>query len=280
MAVPITNDYVDQKILANPKRPLVFGVSGPQGSGKSYLAKNLVEHVTRKHKLSAVSILVDDFYLTHADQLRVTADAKQLGNHVLCGRGLPGTHDMALAVQTMRLLLAGEETAIPRYDKSAFGGEGDRCPASDWPVVCKPDVIVVEGWLNGFKAIDEESFVAAYMANDPAGIVQRTAMVHFAELNRALALYSLLWDTFDYFVCLETVSLDEVYGWRLQQEEELRRERGAGLTPAQVTAFVDRYMPMYHMYYWRMCKEGSAPKDCNLRLKIDKHRDVVSVAEF
>lgn len=61
---------------------------------------------------------------------------------------------------------AGEETRkgseafvrVPRYDKSARGGRGDRAPEAEWSVVSKPpDVVLLEGWMLGFEVLPEES---------------------------------------------------------------------------------------------------------------------------
>jgi D-glycerate 3-kinase len=64
---------------------------------------------------------------------------------VLQFRGNPGTHDMDLALTTIRSLLgrgldstkAGDKqiTRIPRYDKTACHGRGDRLPEEAWPLV-------------------------------------------------------------------------------------------------------------------------------------------------
>lgn len=72
---------------------------------------------------------------------------------------------------------AGEETRkgseafvrVPRYDKSARGGRGDRAPEAEWSVVSKPpDVVLLEGWMLGFEALPEESplLAAAEQAED------------------------------------------------------------------------------------------------------------------
>lgn len=51
---------------------------------------------------------------------------------------------------------------VPRYDKSARGGKGDRAPEAEWSVVsAPPDIVLLEGWMLGFEALPDESPVLA-----------------------------------------------------------------------------------------------------------------------
>lgn len=279
-AITVASNYLHNEI-ENWKGPdaLIIGISGPQGSGKSYLTNQLLEHLKRtKPELNCVGLLLDDFYLTHLDQLQISEHARRVGNSLSEGRGLPGTHDLKLAVQTIKSLRNGQfPTDVPVYDKSAFDGAGDR--SDKW--ICverRVDVVVFEGWMNGFRAIDEDLFTAAYFSTGTDSIVHKTAMHHLLELNSALAEYERLWDMFDRFIYLQTDVEANVYKWRLQQEAGLIAQTGKGMTDNQVISFVDRYMPMYSLYYWRMCKKGAAPKNNNLRIEIDSERKVESVS--
>lgn len=278
-AITVASEYLDNEI-ASWKGPgaLVIGISGPQGSGKSYLTSKLLEHLQKtKPELNCIGLLLDDFYLTHLDQLKVTEHAQSVGNTLLQGRGLPGTHDLELAVKTIASLRDGNlPTAVPFYDKSAFDGEGDR--SSDWKKVeSRVDVLVFEGWMNGFRAIDEDLFSAAYFSAGSDSIVHKTAMHHLLELNSALQSYERLWDMFDKFIYLKTDVKANVYKWRLEQEAGLIAKTGKGMTEKQVISFVDRYMPMYVLYYWRMCEAGAASKGNNLCIGIDSERKVATV---
>lgn len=83
------------------------------------------------------------------------------GNKLLQVRGNAGTHDLQLGEDTLQALQgaasADAEVAVPRYDKSAYKGCGDRAPRSSWPRVQGPiDVILFEGWMLGFSPVAEE----------------------------------------------------------------------------------------------------------------------------
>lgn len=67
--------------------------------------------------------------------------------------------------------------------------------------------------------------------------------------------------------------LENVYRWRDEQEEVLRAQ-GRGMTPDEVRRFVDRYMPVYELYYEDMCRAAGARR---LGLTIDAARQVRAV---
>lgn len=63
---------------------------------------------------------------------------------------------MDLARRFFAALCAGEPTKVPQYDKSQFGGEGDRVPEDAWETVndARPvQVVIFEGWCVGFRSL-------------------------------------------------------------------------------------------------------------------------------
>lgn len=134
--------------------PLVVGVSAPQGCGKTTLVAEL-EALAPEAGLAAASVSIDDFYLTRAEQAATAAASG--GNPLLELRGNAGTHDLALGTRTLDALIhapPGATVPLPRYDKAAFGGLGDRAPEQGWPSAAAPvDVILLEGWMLGFAPV-------------------------------------------------------------------------------------------------------------------------------
>ena len=78
-------------------------------------------------------------------------------------RGNALTHDVELGRSTLEGLLklnegSASELKVPRYDKSAYKGKGDRADKADWPVIKAPlDVILFEGWMLGFTPVSDEA---------------------------------------------------------------------------------------------------------------------------
>lgn len=72
------------------------------------------------------------------DQQRLAEEHK--GNGLLELRGNAGSHDLQLGSDTLQALRSANKTGsspfgIPRYDKSANNGRGDRSHADTWPQV-------------------------------------------------------------------------------------------------------------------------------------------------
>eukprot|EP00981_Chlorochromonas_danica_P005917 scaffold1236_cov170-Ochromonas_danica.AAC.8 len=65
----------------------------------------------------------------------------------------------------------------------------------------------------------------------------------------------------DCWVVLAVQEVDSVYEWRLEAEQAMRRQRGAGMTDEQVQRFVDRYMPAYRCYLPSLYSRGPERKE-------------------
>lgn len=114
-----------------------------------------------------MTLSLDDIYLDHANQVAL-AQAHP-SNPLLQHRGQPSTHDLALGEEVFASLAAERPTAIPQYDKSAFEGQGDRVPKTQWNVVNeagqeKVKVVIFEGWCVGFRAWDDQTLRAKWEA--------------------------------------------------------------------------------------------------------------------
>jgi D-glycerate 3-kinase len=237
-------------------RPLVVGIQGPQGSGKSFLSSLVREHLASSTipGLRVAVVSVDDFYLPHADLKRVAEENPS--NPLLQGRGQPGTHDIELGTKVLHALrdinnqLSGQASCsvrIPFFDKSLHGGEGDRVPEGDWTAVCAPlDMIIFEGWFVGFCPCSSEELNDRY--NAPVrGLEGKFDLQTFCkatditEINAKLAEYQAWWSLLDAFVQLspQNEDLTNVYKWRLQQEHSMKAKNGGkGMSDEQVARYV------------------------------------------
>lgn len=185
---------------------MIVGVQGVQGAGKSTLCRTMCE---RNRGWGAISL--DDFYLPDAELRALYAESR---DPLWAGRGNPGTHDVAALLGTLRRFKAGESSTVPVYDKTRFGGRGDRVGSRTLP---PGDVLLVEGWCLGFQPDDGRD-----------------------NVNVALRAYDALYDLMDAMLVLRPTTLGVVYTWRRQSER--------CMTDAETTAFIDRYMPAYDRY--------------------------------
>lgn len=228
--------FVDRSIDHAARAPLFVGVSGPQGSGKSTLAAHAVRELTRLGR-SAAALSIDDFYLTHAEQLALAA--AHPGNRYLEHRGYPGTHDVALGARTLDALAARTrgELRVVTYDKGAFGGRGDRSDPSAFARVETPlDVVLLEGWMLGFEPVDADEI------DDP----------DLRTVNTALARYRAWTSRFGAFVHLDTHDLDAIVRWRVEAERERRAATSAGLSDDDARDYIERFLPAYRLFVPRL----------------------------
>ncbi len=219
---------------AAKQAPLVLGVNGAQGTGKSTLCvflKLLLEDVFG-HGCAILSI--DDFYLSREQR-------KELAEHkhpLLVTRGVPGTHDLALANATFKALLASEPVALPRFNKAA----DNPYPPEQWPLQEEPvDFVLFEGWCVAARAQPDAALampVNSLEADaDPEG--------HWRQyVNEQLKTgYRQLFNLLDYLVMLKAPSFDCVYEWRSLQEQQLAaRNQGDGIMDkSQLERFIQHY---------------------------------------
>ena len=189
---------------------------------------------------------------------------------------------MRLARDLFSALEQGREVKIPMYDKSAYNGQGDRVPSSNWetrnaPGQPKIRVVIFEGWCVGFRAIGLEAVEARREAASTT--LRKHRLEDLAFVDERLRDYNVMTDTFDAFIHIDAEETGYVYDWRLEQEAALRREKGSGMTDEMVRRFVDGYYPAYELYTDGV-REGVLKKKGpggQLRLVVGRDRRVKDV---
>uniref|UniRef100_A0ACD5H1B9 Uncharacterized protein n=1 Tax=Desertifilum tharense IPPAS B-1220 TaxID=1781255 RepID=A0ACD5H1B9_9CYAN len=144
LALQVVGDRTSQQ------RPLIQGILGSQGTGKSTLAA-ILQLILAELGYSSLSLSLDDLYKTYRDRQHLQQQDPRWR-----WREPPGTHDVELGIAVLDALRQGEtEVEVPRFDKSAYGGAGDRAqPQRVSPV----DIVLFEGWFVGVRAIDPAAF--------------------------------------------------------------------------------------------------------------------------
>jgi len=239
------------------ERPLVIGISGAQGSGKTTLVAALARALEGEG-IATAALSLDDLYLTRAERLDLAHSVHPL----FVTRGVPGTHDLALGLAVLDALARGEPVPLPRFDK----GADDRVPAEGWPLApAGTRVVLLEGWCLGARAQDPAALADPINTleadEDPAGVWRSYA-------NSALAgAYQDLWARVDFTVLLAAPGWEVVAAWREQQEAELR---ATGAARAMDAAAVQRFIQHYERLTRWILAEMPLRADLVVRLGPDR----------
>jgi D-glycerate 3-kinase len=251
------------------RRPLVLGLCGAQGSGKSTLSLALCERL-RARGLASVSLSLDDLYLAPEDRAILARTIHPL----LATRGVPGTHDVPLGEQVLDDLIGGRPTLLPRFDKA-----DDRPLGRDhWqPVSAAVDVVIFEGWCVGAHAQAASDLIA------PVNDLERErdrAGVWREYVNQALAgPYARLFSRVQRLVLLAAPGFEVVHRWRAEQEHALVRDlEAAGGTGAHCLS--DAQVAVFIQHFERLTRHtlSEMPARADLTLFIDERRSLIRAA--
>jgi D-glycerate 3-kinase len=216
----------------NLGRTLIQGILGGQGTGKTTLAavsRSILAHLG----YSSVAISIDDLYKTYAERQQL-----QQQDPRLIWRGPPGTHDVDLGIiilDQLRQRERQEPILVPRFDKSAFNGAGDRTePEKIAPV----DLVILEGWFVGTRPVEEAAFDSA-----PPPIITPEDKLFARDTNARLKEYLPLWERLDRLIVLYPVDYHLSKQWRKEAEQKMIASGKSGMSETEIDRFVE--------YFWR-----------------------------
>lgn len=257
-------------------QPLIAGVCGAQGSGKTTLALILGEWLERELGLSTACLSLDGLYLRKEERRELSRKVHPL----LATRGVPGTHDVARAQELLDALACTEHErtiALPVFDKAL----DDRAPLSRWPVVRAPvDVVLFEGWCVGARpqqpgALDEP-VNALEAERDRSGRWRR-------YVNERLRTdYASLFLRLDLLIMLRVPNFEKVLEWRSLQEQKLReRFRGRSRTAAKPPGMSDGEIAHFVQHYERLTRHmlETMPSYADVVIDIDENHRMTGITQ-
>jgi D-glycerate 3-kinase len=253
-------------LRSSADHPVVLGLCGAQGSGKSTRAAAVIERL-RASGVNAVALSLDDLYLPREQRLALTRI-----HPLLRTRGVPGTHDVRLGIELLDQFGARGRVAMPAFDKAL----DDRMPADQWSVAATPvDIVIFEGWCVGAHPQAEtdlrQPINALEREQDGDGRWRRWVN---AQLARD---YQALFARIDILALLAAPSFSVVAAWRREQEHDLRRrlERlGEPVSRSMTDAEIDEFVQHYQRLTEHILRE--APGRADLVFRLDDRRRLLA----
>lgn len=215
------------------QRPMVYGLLGGQGTGKTTLSR-ILQLILNTMGYSCVGFSIDDIYKTYEDRQKL----RQIDPRMIW-RGPPGTHDVNLGIEVLKQVRRGQyPITFPRFDKSLHGGQGDR---GNPEVIDEVDIVLFEGWFLGTRPLEQIDWMQA-----PPPIKTDADRQFANDMNVKLREYLPLWEKLDYLMILIPEDYRISQKWRMQAEQQMRADGKAGMTDEDVVGFVQYFWKALH----------------------------------
>lgn len=255
---------------AEADKPLIVGICGAQGCGKSTLAAAVRQRL-EGDGLKVAVLSLDDLYLSRQKRADIAARYHPL----FATRGVPMTHDAPLGERLLENLKAGRATLLPRFDKAS----DQPLPTDQWtPVTGRVDVVLFEGWCVGAVAQSYDDLIDPVndfeADHDPDGIWRR-------YVNQALmGSYARLFGYIDRLALLAAPDFEVVTRWRTEQEHDLK-QRLAKEGRASEHVMSDDEVATFVLAYERLTRHilKEMPARADLVITLDEHRHVTAIRE-
>ena len=265
---PLINKIITL-VNASQNKTIFIGLNGCQGSGKTTLGAYLVAQFKHNYHLNSVSCSLDDFYLSQQQRQQLATSVHPL----LKTRGVPGTHDTLLIKQTLQNF-ANRKTAwqLAKFDKAT----DNPLPKAQWQTIESPvDVVIFEGWCWGTTAQSQIELITPINTleknEDPHGVwrnfVNEQIKQHYQKLYQKMHLQ----------VMLKAPSFEQVFQWRLEQEQKLQQKHS--FPNDKNSALMDNNELAHFILHFQRLTEHTLktlPKQVDFLFELDKNRQIIT----
>ncbi len=272
----VVNDYylplahwLHNKVVSG--ETLVVGINGAQGTGKSVLSavlKIILEH-TWADRVAILSL--DDMYLTRHERQTLAQSVHPL----LQTRGVPGTHDVELAIdiiEQLKTLKTGQSMRLPRFDKAL----DDRKPSTEWEIFTgSTDLILFEGWCVGATPLETDNLDTPI--NDLEAAADRDGQWRRYINEQLQGPYRTLFAALNVLIMLQAPDFDCIRRWRIEQEVKLATSNPSDGTASAIMD--ERTIIRFIQHYERLTQHNlkEMPHRADVVLSLDSRHQVTDM---
>lgn len=252
--------------------PVVIGINGAQGAGKSTLSKILKSLLLHGFGKNVAILSIDDLYLSKEKRNKLARNISEL----LSVRGVPGTHDVSLGIKIISQMkngIVGKSLLLPVFDKA----QDDLLPESGWLTVKHPaDIILFEGWCVG--SIPQNKEELNFAINDLERNEDQKGIWRKYVNDQLSGPYRELFSFIDHLIMLQVPDMHSVYEWRKLQEKKLWEQHihsDAAKSHIMTEGEVERFI----MFYERITRHtlNEMPKRADVLLTLNKQHQVSEI---
>ncbi len=252
----------------NKKKPLIIGLAGGQGSGKTTISSILTLILKKYFKLNVFKVSIDDFYKTRKDRKSLSKNKHPL----LMTRGVPGTHDVDLMLNFFKKIKDKnfKSLQIPTFNKAI----DDRCQKSLWyKIKTKPDVVIFEGWCVGARP--QLNSQLKKPINSLEKVHDQGAKWRTYVNNQLKTKYNALFKQLDGLLYLKAKNFSLLREWRLKQERKLwvqtkNKKNLKIMSSGDVINFMQTYQRITQQMFKDAIKSSSVIMNLNSNHQIEK----------
>ena len=245
----------------NKKVPLIIGLAGGQGTGKTTITSIITIILKKYFKLNVFKISIDDFYKTIKQRTLLSKNKHPL----LIIRGVPGTHDIDVMLNFFKRIKVKNFKIIklPKFNK----GVDDRCKQSLWyKIQSKPDVVILEGWCVGARSQNSKELKKS--VNSLEKIHDQNFKWRQYVNYQLKTKYKKLFNQLDYILFLKAKNFSLLRRWRLKQEKKLwlkskNKKNLKIMNKSEVKNFMDTYQRITQQMFKDMPKYSSIVMNLN-----------------
>ena len=251
---------------AKKKSPLIVGLAGGQGSGKTTISSILSLILKKYFKLKVFKISIDDFYKTKKQREILSKNKHSL----LLTRGVPGTHDIKIMLDFFRKIKTKnfKSLKLPKFNKA----NDDRYKKKHWyKLKSRPDVVIFEGWCVGAKP------QSLRLLKKPINALEK-AYDKSLKWRRFVNLqlktnYKKLYSQLDSLLYLKVKNFNLLKKWRIKQEEKLwLKSKSRKNLKIMNKKEVINFMQTYQRITEQMFKD--APKYSSIIMNLNKNHQI------